>query len=97
MKAKFESTSKYQGIIVKALYLHDYLIEVTFYDETSRVVDLEDFFKNSKHPLIHKFYPLNKFKKFYIDYGALAWGDNECDIDPMEMYRGVYDAQLEYA
>ncbi len=97
MKTKVETHRNYKGIIVKAEYLEDYLIEVTFYDNTVRVVDLEKFFKSSKHPLIHKFYPINKFKQFRIEYGALAWGDNECDINPRSMYEGKYDAVLEYA
>jgi len=87
----------YSHAITHAKYLHDYLVEVTFYDGTVKVVDLEDFFKTSKHPLTNQFYPLPKFKKFHIDHGALAWGDNECDIDPWDMYHGVFDAQLEFA
>ena len=85
-------------MIINATYLYDYLIEVTFYDLSIRVVDLEDFFKTSKNPLISQFYPLDKFKQFYIDdTGALAWGDNECDINPHNMYAGKYDAKLELA
>jgi len=85
----------YPYAITQAKYLYDYLIEVTFYDGTVRVVDLEDFFKTSIHPLINQFYPLEKFKQFHIDHGALAWGDNECDINPHSMYVGKYDIQLE--
>jgi hypothetical protein len=86
-------------MIKKATYLHDYLIEVTFYDGTVRVADFEAFFKNSRNPLVRKFMSLNKFKEFYVDpeIETLAWGDNECDIDPFDIYEGVFDAQLEYA
>jgi hypothetical protein len=87
----------YYGIITDAKYLCDYLIEVTFFDHSVKVVDLEDFFKLSKHKLVHKFYPLEQFKQFRIERGALAWGDNECDINPVDMYEGVFDAQLEHA
>ncbi|MDR0763007.1 MAG: DUF2442 domain-containing protein, partial [Bacteroidales bacterium] len=74
-------------------------IEVTFYDNTVRVADFEEFFKNSKNPLVRKFAPLNNFKKFYIDpeIETLCWGDNECDIDPFDIYEGVFDAHVEYA
>jgi len=86
-------------MITNTKYLHDYLIEVTFYDSTVRVVDLGDFFKTSKNPLVRKFTPLDMFKQFHIDpdTGTLAWGDNECDLDPFDLYEGKFDAQLEYA
>jgi hypothetical protein len=84
-------------MIKKAKYLYDYLIEVTFYDNSIRVVDLEDFFKTAKNPLVRKHAPLNRFKKFHVDteIGALCWGDNECDINPHNIYEGKYDAKLE--
>ena len=84
-------------MIKKAKYLYGYLIEVTFYDNTVRVVDLEDFFKSSTHPLIHKFAKLRQFQQFRIEHGALCWGDNECDINPHSMYAGEFDAQLKCA
>jgi hypothetical protein len=83
--------------ITKATYLHDYLIEVTFEDDVVRVIDLEFFFKTSKFPLVRKFVPLKLFKQFHIEDGILCWGDNECDINPWNIYEGKYDAKLEYA
>lgn len=84
-------------MIKKAKYLYSYLIEVTFYDKTVRVIDLENFFKTSTHPLIHKFANPTLFKQFRIEDGALCWGDNECDINPHNIYAGKYDAKLELA
>ncbi|MCL2414843.1 MAG: DUF2442 domain-containing protein [Bacteroidales bacterium] len=97
MKTKSEIKSRYQYMIVKADYLHDHLIEITFRDGTVRVVDLENFFTTSKFGLIRKFAPLDQFKQFRIEDGALAWGDNECDINPYSIYVGEFDAKLEYA
>ncbi|MDR2908062.1 MAG: DUF2442 domain-containing protein [Bacteroidales bacterium] len=93
------SVATYSQAVVQAKYLHDYLIEVTFFDHSVRVVDLENFFKTSNWELVRKFAPLAKFKQFYIDpeIGTLAWGDNECDIDPFDIYEGRFDAKLEYA
>ncbi len=83
---------------IDAKYLHDYLIEVTFEDHTTRVIDLEKFFTTSKFPLVRKFAPLKLFKQFYLaKYGILSWGDNECDIYPGDIYAGKYDARLEHA
>ena len=84
-------------MITKAKYLHDYLIEVVFNDRTTRVIDLEDFFKNHTWVSARKFAPLNRFKQFRVEDGTLCWGDNECEINPYYIYEGKYDAQLEYA
>jgi len=81
-------------MIKYAKYLYGYLLEVTFKDSTTRVIDLEDFFKTSTHPLIHKFANPRLFKQFRVEHGFLRWGDNECDIDPFEVYDGVFDAKL---
>jgi hypothetical protein len=83
--------------ITNAIHLHDYLIEVTFKDGTVRVIDLEEFFKTSHLQLVRKFYPLELFKQFRVEDGVLCCGDNECDINPHNIYIGKYDAQLEYA
>jgi len=81
-------------VIRDAEYLHDYLIKLTFHDNTIRTVDLKDFFTTSKNKLINKFAPLKRFKKYRIDkHGVLCWGDNECDIDPWAMYEGKFDAK----
>jgi len=98
MRARAETNPKYKhGIIRKAKYVGSYLIEITFYDDTVRVVDLETFFTTSKFGLIRKFAPLSKFRTFRIEDGTLCWGDNECDINPHSIYEGRYDAQLAYA
>ncbi len=93
------SVATYPQAVKHAKYLHDYLIEITFFDHSVRVIDLADFFKTSNWQLVKKFAPLAKFKQFRIDreIGTLAWGDNECDIDPFDMYDGHFDAKLEFA
>ena len=83
--------------ITNATYLHDYLIEVVFKDGTVRVVDLENFFKSSHLKLVRKFYPLELFKQFRIEDGVLCWGDNECDINPWNIYEGKYDVKKGYS
>ncbi|MDR2907136.1 MAG: DUF2442 domain-containing protein [Bacteroidales bacterium] len=82
-------------MIKHALYLGDYLFEVTFYDQTVRVVNLEPFFAQ-KHPVIHKFANPELVKNFHLEDGTLCWGDNELDVNPLNLYTGKYDAQPEY-
>jgi len=80
-------------MITKARHLHDYLIEVTFKDRSSRVIDLESFFKTSSLTLVRKFYTPKRFKQFRVEDGTLCWGDNECEINPYYIYEGRFDSK----
>ncbi len=90
-----KTKTKYQPI-VDAKYLYDYLIEVTFKDHSTRAIDLEALFTTGGQPFC-RFAPLELFKQFRVEHSSLAWGDNECDIDPCAIYAGKYDAVLEHA
>ena len=83
-------------MIKNAKYLYDFLFEVTFYDGTVRVVDLEAFFRKD-HPAIRKFAKPELARNFYIEDGFICWGDNECEADSVAIYEGKYDTQLAYA
>jgi len=84
-------------MIASAKYLHDYLIEVTFKDRTTRVIDLESFFKTSSLKLVVKYAAPKSFKRFRVEDGTLCWGDNECEINPYYIYEGRFDAKLKCA
>ncbi|MBQ4433221.1 MAG: DUF2442 domain-containing protein [Bacteroidales bacterium] len=43
-------------------------------------------------PIIRQYLDLDKFRQFRVEDGALAWGDNEFDLNPINIYRGQYDA-----
>ncbi len=83
--------------VIGAMYLYDYLIEVTFEDHTTRVLDLERLFTQSDVLCFRKFESPEKFRQFRVEDGTLAWGDDECDISPFRIYEGAYDAVLEHA
>jgi hypothetical protein len=80
-------------MIEKAKYISEYKIEVTFKDGLVKLIDLKPFLSQSKHHLVKKFLDIELFKKFRIEHGALAWGDNEFDISPISIYRGDFDAK----
>ena len=82
--------------ITKAIYMHDYVIEVTFDDGIIRVIDLENLFRIDGFQYFKNFVPLKKFKQFHIEDGVLCWGDNECDINPWNIYEGKYDVKKKY-
>ncbi len=79
-------------MITQATYLTDYRIRVLFDDGTRRDIDLYGFLSSSKMPLVRKYLDLEKFRQFKIEDGTLAWGDNEFDLNPINIYKGKYDA-----
>ena len=78
-------------MITKAEYIKDYQIKVYFADGEIRTIDLFSFLSASTHPLINKFLDIESFKQFRIEMGTLCWGDNEFDLNPMNIYNGKYD------
>ena len=80
-------------MIKQAEYIEDYKIKVVFKDGTIKIADFKTFLSQSKHPLINKYLDIDLFKNFRIEHGALAWGDNEFDINPMSIYQGKFDVK----
>ena len=81
-------------MIKKAEYIKDYQIKVYFTDGKITTIDMFNFLSTSNHPLISKFLDMELFKQFRIEMGTLCWGDNEFDLNPMNIYSGKYDADL---
>ena len=79
-------------VISRADYVSDYKIHFVFSDGQQRLADFYPFLSNSTHPLINKFLDIKLFKQFYIENWAVRWGDNECDLNPMEIYYGEFEA-----
>ncbi len=82
-------------MIQKAEYIKDYQIKVYFADGAIRTIDLFSFLSASAHPLINKFLDIEQFKQFRVEMGTLCWGDNEFDLNPMNIYKGKYDVDLQ--
>jgi len=78
-------------MITNAKYISDYKIEITFFDNTIKNIDLKKFLFKSKNPFVKKYRNLELFKQFRIDDGDICWGDNEFDINPVSIYRGEFD------
>lgn len=81
-------------MIKNAEYIKDYQIKVYFDDGKIRTIDLFPFLSTNTHPLISKFLDRALFKQFRIEMGTLCWGDNEFDLNPRNIYNGLYDADL---
>ena len=79
--------------IIKATYLHDYVLQVTFSNAETVEVNLSPMIENK--PVL--FSPLKKidfFKNFHVDY-TLCW-DNEIDVAPEYIYFLAHKDTPEY-
>ncbi|MFA6570300.1 MAG: hypothetical protein WCT77_03610 [Bacteroidota bacterium] len=93
--------------IVEIKYLFDYKLIVKIhnikgvFNDSEKIIDLEAFLKTSNNRLVEKYLDKSLFSKVYLDdTGTPCWGDNEFDINPLNIFVGKYDAQLsvtEYA
>jgi hypothetical protein len=76
---------KYLPSIIKAKYLSDFIIELTFDDGTCKAVDFSLWLTGEV------FKPLKKkeyFKKFFLDGSTVTW-PNGADIAPETLYKAT--------
>ena len=66
-------------MIRKVEYIEDYRLHIVFNDGQERIVDLFPFLSASTIPFISKYLDLSLFKDVKVDYGTVAWGDNDFD------------------
>jgi len=79
--------------IKKAIYRHDYIIEVEFDNGLKGQVDFREYLK--KGHVFNRFNDMDYFKSFYIDdeTKVLCWPDG-VDIDPDTLYHKATGAPL---
>jgi len=69
-------------VVVKADYVKDYILSITFDDGVKKEVDISKWFKGPMFaPLKNKIY----FKNFFIDGYTISW-PNGADIAPESLY-----------
>ena len=66
--------------IIHVIYLKDYRLKLTFFNEQSLVFDFESFLKESTHPQIRQYLNKEKFKHCTIVTGFLSWDNGEMEI-----------------
>ncbi len=74
--------------IIKAKYLKDYVMRITFSDGNDRAVDFKPFLTNSGHPEVKKFLKESNFKKFKIIQGNINWEDYQMIFPIQDLYQG---------
>ena len=70
--------------VTNAQYVGNYKIHLDFEDGSSGVVDLSDY--PERGTLFSAFFDLDYFSSFYVEHGALLWGNGEIDIAPEKLY-----------
>lgn len=66
--------------IVKADYIDNFRIKLLFNDGLTKIVDLQEYISNKKHPFFKPLKKVDEFKKFHI-HKTLVW-DTGADIAP---------------
>ncbi len=79
-------------MITDATYQGNYKILVRFDDGTKRLTDFFPFISTSRLPIVKKYLNKELFQQFYFNNWGLCWGDNEFDINPLDIYNGKFDA-----
>lgn len=77
--------------IQKAEYISGNQLKVYFTDGVVKTINLNAFLMASKNHLIRKFQNIELFKQFRVEDGVICWGDNEFDLNPVNIYNGEYD------
>lgn len=78
--------------IIKAEYVGDYKLLITFDDGQRRLADFHKFISKSLHPSIHKYIDKSLFQQFQVDDCELHWG-SQFDIDPYDIYYGEFESK----
>ena len=79
-------------MVIKDKYLKDYEVVVYFSNGQIRQIDLLPFLESTNLALVKKYLDKSLFKNVRVEYGTICWGDNEFDINPLDIYNGVFEA-----
>lgn len=74
--------------ILKAEYINDYKIKFYFSDNTEKIVDFEDFLKNSRNPMTKKYLNKELFQDFKLEYGDIIWNDYDLCFPIWDLHEG---------
>ena len=61
--------------ITKAEYAGGLSPNITFSDNTERLIDFASFFSSNTRTQYNKYCNPDKSKKFYLDHGNVVWGE----------------------
>lgn len=74
--------------IDKAEYIGGYKIKFSFTDGTEQLIDFFAFLSTAKNPMTKKYFDLDRFKDFSIEYGDIVWNDYELCFPIWDLHEG---------
>lgn len=74
--------------VIKAKYLKDYKIEVTFEDTKTGIIDLEQIIFSDTRSLFQELKDKNKFSQIKVAMDTIAWA-NGLDLSPEFLYKMI--------
>ncbi|MFP4068449.1 MAG: DUF2442 domain-containing protein [Spirochaetaceae bacterium] len=80
--------------VTHAEYVSNYKIRFEFEDGSRGVADLSDY--PEEGTVFSAFFNLDYFSKFYVEHGAVVWGNGEVDIAPEKLYELVTKKPVRY-
>jgi hypothetical protein len=72
--------------IIDANLVKDYIIKITFNDNTVQMVNFGPFLESSRHPEIRKYLDKKLFKQFKIVNGDLDWNNYDLIFPIADLY-----------
>ena len=78
--------------ILKAEYVADYRIHVTFNSGESEIIDLKEIIYRDNRPIFKELIDTNKFRQFKVDFDTIVW-ENGLDLAPEYLYDFLKQSQ----
>lgn len=70
--------------IIKAIYLNEFKIDITFNNGVNKTVDFYDFLFNHDYPVFIPLRDVNRFKKFKVN-DTIIW-EGDVDLAPERIF-----------
>lgn len=74
--------------IIKAEYVGEYKIKISFSYGIERLIDFSGFLTNSKNPMTKKYLDKQLFINYSIEYGDIIWNDYEMCFPIWDLHEG---------
>ncbi len=81
--------------VIKANYINDYSIELTFSNGKSGIVDLKEIIFKDTRPIFKPLKELDYFRSFKVELDTLAW-ENNLDFAPEFLFFKAFQNNKEY-
>ena len=78
--------------ILKADYIEEYKIQVTFNKGESGIIDLRETICQDNRPIFKELIDTNKFRQFTVEFNTIVW-ENGLDLAPEYLYDFLKQSQ----